>query len=235
MHSHSEVQAINNELHHLFMSGHVCENRLSKYKARVENCLSSFEPAYWLLLARINEAALLTAADYADNAEFTAVGDLLVNPGKINVHLRGKSQPVVKKRHGRLSDQFNTGQCKRDFMKWFSRNAVVEQAQPPLLPDLIEKLYSSGFVPNAYIDACHVRLRQITDTMNFLISWGIWDFEGLANKRANSDPSTLQFIEDHMCRFDIGWFIQLGMDIAGFYLQKQSSGLQKGAVAGLKT
>jgi len=37
---------------------------------------------YWLLVARLTEATLLCAGNYADSCEFEATGDLLVNPGK---------------------------------------------------------------------------------------------------------------------------------------------------------
>ena len=35
---------------------------------------------YWLTYVRIREAALLCAGNYADNGEYQAAGDLLVNP-----------------------------------------------------------------------------------------------------------------------------------------------------------
>ena len=38
------------------------------------------DQGYWLTLTRINELALVCAGNYADNCEFSLVGDLLVNP-----------------------------------------------------------------------------------------------------------------------------------------------------------
>ncbi len=37
-------------------------------------------PEYWLMVCRISEMALLCAGQYADGCEFSAAGDLLVNP-----------------------------------------------------------------------------------------------------------------------------------------------------------
>ena len=51
---------------------------------------------YWLTLARLNELTLLCAGNYADNFEFTAAGDLLVNPRCILVHIKNRIRPVIK-------------------------------------------------------------------------------------------------------------------------------------------
>ena len=61
---------------------------------------------YWLTLARLNELVLLCAGNYADSGEITAVGDLLVNPRLIVIHIKKRSQPVVKERHTALTQQF---------------------------------------------------------------------------------------------------------------------------------
>jgi hypothetical protein len=64
---------------------------------------------YWLLMDRLAELALLCAGYYAGCGEVTAAGDLLFNPLRIYVHVRGRHQPIVKDRHRPLSEQLNTG------------------------------------------------------------------------------------------------------------------------------
>ena len=68
----------------------------------IKNCLDKLEtqnkeknPVYWLLLVRLNELALLCAGNYADNCEFSAAGDLLVNPKKNFVHFKNTQKPLL--------------------------------------------------------------------------------------------------------------------------------------------
>ena len=58
---------------------------------------------FWLTIARIAELALKQAGDYADNCEFQAAGDVLVNPRRIDIYLNGWAEPIVKHRHGALN------------------------------------------------------------------------------------------------------------------------------------
>jgi hypothetical protein len=51
-----------------------------------------------LTFARLNELTLLCAGNYADTLEFTAAGDLLVNPRLTLVHIRNRIKPVIKKK-----------------------------------------------------------------------------------------------------------------------------------------
>ena len=62
MRSHTEIQDINEELHHTYLYGHACENWLNKCTAKVEDCISPSQSLHWLLMARLNEVSLLTAA-----------------------------------------------------------------------------------------------------------------------------------------------------------------------------
>jgi hypothetical protein len=194
------IEEINKKINHMVPSGMVNEKWLCKCLSQIESVEYKSHPAYWLLVARLNEAALLCAGNYADNAEFTFAGDLLLNPRQTVVHIKGKLSSELKNRHGRLSDQFKLpGQSHGEFMKWFSQNAIVEQTQPPLLPYLINKLESSEYISKAYIDACHLRMSKIADTINFLMAWGIRDFADLVHKKAISDLQTIEFIKNNIC------------------------------------
>lgn len=210
-----QFRKINKEIEDAFFSGKICETGLDRYIIRISDKISNYHTGHWLLMSKLTEAALLTAADYADNAEFKAAGDLLFNPRKIHVYMKGNRAPVLKNRHGRLSDQFNDKQKPYgDFIRWFARNAIVRQSQPALLPYLTDLLKSSGYVSEQYINSCHVRMKKISDTINFLMSWGICCFEDLALKMAKSDPRTRQFIKCHLCCFDTGWLDRINKEIA---------------------
>lgn len=179
----------------------------------IRNNICRSRPEHWLLLARLTETAILTAGQYADNAEYTAAGDLLVNPRKIAVFLKNAALPVTKARHGRISDQFRPDtQSRHAFIHWFSRNGMVMQEEPPLLPHLMNILEESGCLARAYLDDCRNRLQKIADTMGFLNSWGICCFEDLAaRKAAMIDTETI--IAEHLCCFGTDWFDIIGEEI----------------------
>jgi len=205
------IEGINQQIHQTVRSGMVNEKWLCQCLSQIELIENTSHPVYWLLIGRLNEAALLCAGNYADNAEFTLAGDLLLNPRQTVVHIKGKLSSELKNRHGRLSDQFKLcDQSHREFMKWFSQNAIVKQTQPPLLPYLINKLESSEYISKAYIDACHLRMSKIADAINFLMAWGIRNFEDLVHKKAASDFQTIEFIKNNICCFESGWFFRIG-------------------------
>ena len=215
------IEEINKIIHHTLLSGMVNEEWLFQILSQIELIEDTSNPAHWLLVARLNEAALLCAGNYADNAEFTLAGDLLLNPRQTVVYLKGKLSSELKNRHGRLSDQFKLhDQSHVEFMKWFSQNAIVEQTQPPLLPYLINKLESSEYVSKEYIDTCHLRMRKIPEAINFLMAWGIRNFEDLVHKRAMSDSQTIEFIKNNICSFNTEWFLRIGEAIDR-YLRKR--------------
>ena len=116
----------------------------------VESCWSQARqlkgdgPSYWLLLVRLTEAALLCAGNYADNCEYEAAGDFLVNPREILVHRRGDGRSTTKNRHGRLSEQFGLEGVERlRSMKRFSAGVCLEITKPPLLPHMTQVLRES--------------------------------------------------------------------------------------------
>jgi hypothetical protein len=65
---------------------------------RLDSLVSNKEEMYWLTLARITELVLLCAGNYANNGEFGLMGDLLLNPRLVLIHIRGQHRPIVKKR-----------------------------------------------------------------------------------------------------------------------------------------
>jgi hypothetical protein len=187
-------------------------------EGQIETWLNTLEksddkagPIYWLLWIRLMEAALLCAGNYADNCEFSAAGDLLVNPREIRVHSKDARPPVRKWRHGRLSDQFRTNGHSRRFTIETLKNACrLEIACPPLLPYLFGCLKNSGRIAGAYLSYSDRRMRRITDTMAFLTSWQIFDTADLHHRSRRATPETRSFIASHLCRFDTRVFNQAG-------------------------
>ena len=107
----------------------------------VESCWSQARqlkgdgPSYWLLLVRLTEAALLCAGNYADNCEYEAAGDFLVNPREILVHRRGDGRSTTKNRHGRLSEQFGLEGVERHrFNETILGRRVPGDHQTPVAP-----------------------------------------------------------------------------------------------------
>ena len=122
---------------------------------------------YWLLTARLAEMALLCAGHYADCGETGAAGDLLLNPRRVLVYLRGAPGPILKERHRPLSDQFNPGGLSLpDFAAWFRDNAMTHIAEPALLPAFRSRLARCARMA-AYRERFQARLTRVADVMRF--------------------------------------------------------------------
>jgi hypothetical protein len=78
------------------------EQRMEALDKHIPVCRGAYE----LTRARLHELLLLCVANYANNCEYGAVGDLMFNPRLTLVHVRGRHEPVVKDRHDPLSKQF---------------------------------------------------------------------------------------------------------------------------------
>jgi hypothetical protein len=187
----------------------------------IERCLSHASQlasgcprGYWLLVARLTEATLLCAGNYADSCEFEATGDLLVNPREIIVHSRNGRQSAVKRRHGRVSSQFiSTGVVRKEQMNTFYARISLETTKPPLLPHMTQMLKRSGFISQLYLRRLEECQRQIAATLGFLSAWSIFDAAELFRRLEDSSPRERAFIESHLCRFDARVFNQIGADL----------------------
>lgn len=206
-----QLERVNTTLDAVVANLHLEENVLAECLSKAERLADESSPSYWLTLCRIHEAALLSAGYYADRGEFPAAGDLLFNPRETRIHVRGKTSPTTKRRRGSISEQFSIPLADRfSFKMWFGCNAVLEQRKPPLLPQLHEKLRTSGKIEAHYLDDSYVRMQKIADTIVFLMAWGIDGFEALAERKNRCDENTWRFIEKHLCRFETDRFICMG-------------------------
>lgn len=116
---------LNEELDNFRLPHEINEPSIERLLKILEDSGASDQSFYWLLMARIFELALFCAGHYADNCEFSAAGDLLVNPRKVLIHRKGYPHSRVKQRHGRISDQLNnSGKRRNHFLLLLKKDKV---------------------------------------------------------------------------------------------------------------
>lgn len=183
---------------------------LEEILARIQGAGRHPDPTiYWLTLARLTEAAILCAGHYADNCEFRAAGDLLVNPRKVCVQVQGHGPSFIKTRHGRLTDQL----AQRFAGTIDKRDAECRIVAPALLPELYRRLATSGFFTPDYLEHVQHCLTAIAATIAFLAAWQVDANEQLYHRLQLADAAQREFVEEHLCRFDATWFWLLGSRI----------------------
>jgi hypothetical protein len=171
------------------------------------------EELYCLTFARLNELTLLCAGNYADALEFTAAGDLLVNPRLTLVHVRNRIKPVIKKRHSRLTDQFkNTSSTRGQVIQWLKNETFLEIKKEPLLPYLYESLKKSGYMSQEYLLSTDRRMKKIADVIVHLWSLHLPNGHDFHQWLQHAAQSERQFIKSRLCKFDMKTFYDLGHD-----------------------
>ena len=205
---------LNAELDTLKSPHVINEASIERFLTRLENSDPSDQSSYWLLMARIFELALVCAGHYADNCEFSAAGDLLVNPRKVLIHLKGCPHSLVKQRHGRISEQVHKGgRCGKHLFLLLKHEVAVEIAKPAILPYLVEQMKHSKQIALWYLDHAEQRMKKIADTIGFLSTWPVSRFEDLHKRIHEASPKMRRFVADHLCRFDTRYFERLGREI----------------------
>ena len=156
---------------------------------------------------------MICAANYADNFEFTAAGDLLVNPRCIRMHIDGVKRPVNKKRHLALTGQFNAvAETQTGIIRWLGKNTQPEITQKPLLPDLYERLKSARIISEKYIDSVYQRMNKIAEVIGFLSAYHLPDSQMLYMKLHSANAES-DFIKSNLCNFNFNIFFDLGQEI----------------------
>ncbi|AOY58277.1 uncharacterized protein Dmul_15020 [Desulfococcus multivorans] len=167
-----------------------------------------------LTLTRLTELALICAGNYADNGEITTAGDLMVNPPQVMVYLRGNTEPILKKRHEKLTAQFkHLRRHHSSMIHWLIHNSQLEIRQKPLLPKLCDMMSAFGAISDKYIATVDQRMKQIADTMGFLSAWKVGSAEEFHQKLKSARPSERGFIHRTLCRFDRRLFDEMWNDI----------------------
>ncbi|MEJ2156171.1 MAG: hypothetical protein P8X96_12595 [Desulfobacteraceae bacterium] len=178
----------------------------------------------WLLYARLTEAALLCAGHYADNCEFQAAGDLLVNPRCIRLYDKANPcNPITKNRHMALSEQYKIEEKSvESFRRRFGRTMVMDIEVPALLPMLTETLGRADLFHERYLDSVARRMEKIAATIAFLLAWPVDNVEQLEARLRSASDETKGFAEANLCRFDPGDFHALGEELEAMQRKRHS-------------
>ena len=205
---------LNQKLNDLQLPLDLTEPAIMEILQQMERCGNDSLPQHRLLTARLLEAALLCAGHYVDNGEFTAAGDLLVNPRQILIHQKGRPRPLIKIRHGRLSDQLDHDCRGRGaFLDWFKCNVVLEMVKPALIPDLLGRLERCESFQEAYLDSIRLRMNKAAQAIGFLSACQASPPTDRHAWTQSASPQLRAFIEEHLCRFDDKNFYRLGLEI----------------------
>jgi hypothetical protein len=207
------IAGINTLLDRLELPRGVNEPLIEELLERVETSARESRFPYRLLTARVLETALLCAGHYADHCEFTAAGDLLANPRQILIHIRGRRHPVVKRRHGKLSEQLAVYCGTQPFPAWFKHNAILEISKPALIPCLLQRLEKFNCFRPGYLDSIRRRMEKAADTIGFLSSRGVTGGEDLHRRIQSAASGERGFITANLCDFDMRDFYGLGLEI----------------------
>jgi hypothetical protein len=208
---------LNEELDNIRLLHEINEASIEGFLKILEDSGASDQYCYWLVMARIFELSLFCAGNYADNCEFPAAGDLLVNPREILIHRKGYPNSLVKQRHRRISDQLNKGRRDRKhFLCLLKHEVSVEITKPAILPYLFERLQHGQRIAAWYLHNAEERMKKIADTIGFLSAWPVSRFEDLHRRMQTASPKTRRFIVAHLCRFDARYFQRLGREIKNF-------------------
>lgn len=208
------ILILNEALDNLHVPYEVNEQTIEEFLHSLETYNTTDRPVYWLMMARLFELSLICAGHYADNCEFSAAGDLLVNPRKVLIHRRDYPHPLVKQRHGRLTEQLNKEEKCREFILIQVKNNVrIEVAKPAILPYLFEQMKQSRQLASWYLHDAQERMKKIADTIGFLSAWSLSKFEVLHSRLQKMSAEMRGFVADHQCNFDTCYFVGLGRKI----------------------
>jgi len=187
------------------------ESALEDLIEQLDNLVFYRDLSYWLTLARINELALLCTENYANNGELGLVGDFLLNPRLILIHVRGQKRPIVKKRHMALTEQFGSvAETVQGVIQWLKTETVLEMKLEALLPDLEHKMEKSGYFSQAYFESLNKRIIKITELTGFLSSGGINDNVDLYQWAKKAGQADRELLESKLCRCNLDRFFELG-------------------------
>jgi hypothetical protein len=190
------------------------ESALENLIDQLEDLALVKDASYWLTMARIHELVLLCAENYANNGELTLVGDLLLNPRLILVHVRGHDRPIVKKRHAPLTEQFKSvGESAQDVIQWLKTETFLEIRHEALLPHLQDKLGKSGYFSEDFFKSLNQRKIKITELTGFLASAGLNESLDLYHWLRRAGPSERKIMESKFCPCNPDLFLSLGRQV----------------------
>ena len=196
---------------------HLNEKFLESKLEELEFILSVSDSIERYSLIRLTELTLFCAGNYANNNCITEVGDLMINPRLILVHIKGEQFPVKKERHTRLSEQFKgraTENC--SVIEWFKGNTIIETVKKPILPHLINLLEKTG-CSREYIDGVKQQMNMIIELLSHLSMAKIPKETSIEAWTSTLEKSDRRMMEDLFYQFDPTVFHDSGEKIRHGY------------------
>jgi hypothetical protein len=183
------------------------EERMEELDEHRPICMEVYE----YTRVRLHELLLLCAANYANNCEYSAVGDLMFNPRLTLVHIRGRHEPIVKKRHTPLNEQFmDKAGTRTEVILWLKEETTLEIKKKPLIPHSYEILESCSSISKGYLDSARDRAVQIADLSALLCRGGFEERLGLDDWLKSVSPKDRDLMESRLLRLDWRRFQRLG-------------------------
>jgi hypothetical protein len=222
--SWQEIKVKNNLIFHF---NHLLDKRLNYFSLNetlLENLIEHLDNLvlvkdifYWLTLAQINELTILCTENYAHNGELTLVGDLLLNPRLILVHIRKENRPMVKKRHTLLTEQFRfAAETVPGVIEWLKTKPCLEIKKEALLPHHHQRLEKSGYFRKEYFESLTHRKIKVPELTGFLSGIGSIETFDFHQWLQEASPSERELIKSKFCPCDRNLYFELGTKIYSY-------------------
>ena len=187
------------------------ESVIEENLEELESLLSVSDRIEQYSICRLTELALFCAGNYANNNCVTEVGDFLINPRLILVHIKGRTQPVIKERYTPLPVQFKDWASENYSVgEWLKHNTITEIVKKPILPHLLEVLEINN-CHKTYIDSVKQRVNGIIDLLTHLSTYSRMNIEAWKSSLEEDDRimmEKLSFKFDYRIFNDFGKKIQ---------------------------
>ena len=193
------------------------ESFLESKLEELESILSASDSIERYSLGRLTELTLFCVGNYANNNCITEVGDFMINPRLILVHIKGKRFPVKKKRHERFTVQFkNRGTEHCSVVEWLKLNTMIETVKEPILPHLLNLLEKNG-CSGKYLDSVRKQMNMIVELISYLSMARIPKETNIEDWKSSLEKNDRIMMENLFYLFDTTVFYDLGEKIRRRY------------------
>ncbi|MCP4119926.1 MAG: hypothetical protein GY737_31935 [Desulfobacteraceae bacterium] len=193
------------------------ESFLESKLEELESILSASDSIERYSLSRLTELTLFCAGNYANNNCITEVGNLMINPRLILIHIKGEQFPVKKERYTPLSIQFaNRATENCSVFEWLKFNTIIETVKEPILPYLLKLLKETG-CSREYIDSVKKQMNMIVELLSYLSMARIPKETNIEDWKSSLEKNDRIMMEDLFYRFDKTVFYDLGEKIRHRY------------------
>lgn len=166
---------------------------------------------YRVTLIRLIELTLWLAGGCVDSGELAATGDLMINPKRKLLFIKGRTGPIVLDRHRRLSEQTRPwrppGQAAID---WLKRETVLHTPQQALIPELLDRLTKELGDDDPYVHSVLERQKKIASAMGHAATIDHPHGRSLEELVRTASREERPVIEQMLCRFDLTEFKRIG-------------------------